>query len=425
MPRPPQESPYGKVFWRAYVANSMVMVAVALLFRYADFVAFLGGTELHLGWIVGVGMVGSLAMRFFLGVAIDHYGPRVVWLSSLVLFAVSCLAHLGILSYQGPAIYLLRVSSCCAIAGIFGASMTFVSGRAPTVRMAEMIGMLGTSGFVGMVLGTQLGDLLLGTESIERWQVDRMFVVAGLLGACALVFAGGATRGLWRRPEGKRPPLVWLLKRYHPGSVLLVGVAMGAGLGLPGSFLRTYAADLGISRIALFFTVYAPTAIVVRLGTRRLPERLGAGPMILAGLVVLAASQLLLVAVRSEWMLIVPGIGYGIAHAVLFPCTVAAGASAFPDRYRGLGTTLMLATFDLGLLIGAPAAGLIVHFAGAVGLPSYPTLYASMAVTFVLIAGFYGRTLRRDKQTSADLTDNGQPTTLPEESAVPETVPEG
>jgi MFS family permease len=413
------------VFWRAYVANTMVMVAVALLFRYADFVAFLGGSELHLGWIVGVGMVGSLAMRLFLGVAIDHYGPRLVWLSSLVLFAVSCLAHLGVISHQGPAIYLLRVCCCCAIAGIFGASMTFVSGRAPTVRMAEMIGMLGTSGFFGMVLGTQLGDLLLGTESIERWQVDRMFLVAGLLGACALIFAWWATRGPWSRPVGKRPPLVWLLKQYHPGSVLLVGVAMGAGIGLPGSFLRTYAADLGIPRIALFFTVYAPTAIVVRLCTRRLPERLGAGPMILAGLCVLAASQLLLAAVRSEWMFIVPGIGYGIAHAVLFPSTVAAGASTFPERYRGLGTTLMLATFDLGLLIGAPAAGLVVHFAGAIGLPSYPSLYVGMAATFLLIAGIYARAQRRDERTPADLCDSGEPTALTEEAAVLETFPEG
>jgi hypothetical protein len=48
----------------AYVANLTVSVAVALLFRYADLVSVLGGSEWHLGWIVGLGMVGSLAMRF-------------------------------------------------------------------------------------------------------------------------------------------------------------------------------------------------------------------------------------------------------------------------------------------------------------------------------------------------------------------------
>jgi MFS family permease len=146
--------------------------------------------------------------------------------------------------------------------------------------------------------------------------------------------------------------------------------------------------------------------------------------MIVVGLGVLAASQLLLVAVRSEWMFIIPGVAYGIAHAILFPSTVAAGASAFPERYRGLGTTLMLATFDLGLLIGAPAAGLTVHFAGAIGLPSYPSMYACMAATFVLIAGIYGRAQSRGKQ-SADLTDRADPAVLPQEPAVLETVSEG
>ena len=43
------------------------MTAWSLLYRYADFVRLLGGTEFHLGWIVGVGMVGSIFMRLALG----------------------------------------------------------------------------------------------------------------------------------------------------------------------------------------------------------------------------------------------------------------------------------------------------------------------------------------------------------------------
>ena len=89
----PGPSPYGTPFWRAYLSNMAVMVAIALLFRYADFVTVLGGTELHLGWIVGVGAVGSLLMRASLGTAIDHYGPRLVWDGSLIRFAASSFAH--------------------------------------------------------------------------------------------------------------------------------------------------------------------------------------------------------------------------------------------------------------------------------------------------------------------------------------------
>jgi MFS family permease len=381
----------------AYVANLLVMVAIALLYRYADFVTLLGGTEFHLGWIVGVGMVGSLLMRLLLGTGIDRYGPRRVWLCSLIVFAAVCFAHLSITRYDTPAIYVLRVLFCLALAGIFGSSMTFISGRVPLVRMAEMVGMLGTSGFVGMVLGTQLGDLLCGTQSLQRWQIDRMFLVAGALGTCAVVFAGLATRGLPRPQARRHPPIARLLRRYQPGTVLLVGVALGAGLGLPATFLRTYAAELGIARIGLFFAVYAPTAIATRVLTRRLPERVGLAPMILLGLGLLAVTQLLFLPVRSEWMFLVPGIGYGIAHAILFPAMVAAGTRFFPEQYRGLGMMLTLSAYDLGQLTGAPTAGAILHYSVRLGLPSYPTLFVSMAAALALVATVYALSCRPAK----------------------------
>ena len=80
------ESIYDRRFWLCYLSNSMLMVAFSLLFRYADFVSLAGGSERDLGAIVGVGMVGALAMRVSLGIGIDRYGPRPIWLGSLLLF---------------------------------------------------------------------------------------------------------------------------------------------------------------------------------------------------------------------------------------------------------------------------------------------------------------------------------------------------
>jgi hypothetical protein len=54
---------YGRSFWLCFVANTMLTVAVSLLYRYADFVTYLGGGEFELGLIVGVGTVGGLLMR--------------------------------------------------------------------------------------------------------------------------------------------------------------------------------------------------------------------------------------------------------------------------------------------------------------------------------------------------------------------------
>ncbi len=402
-----RHSAYGSPFWLAYAANLLVMVAVSLLFRYADFVTLLGGNELQLGWIVGVGMVGSLAVRAALGAGIDHYGARTVWVGSLMLFAATCFAHLAITSCHGPAIYLVRIGWCCSLAGIFGALMTFISGRASGSRMAEMVGMVGTAGFLGQMMGTQLGDLLLGTDTIGPLQIQRMFLVAGGLGCCSAVFAWAATRGQARPTPHPhpRPPLLQLLRQYHPGPVFVVGVAMGIGLGMPGTFLRTYTEELNIRLIGTFFTVYAVAAIVTRVLTRRLPERIGTTPMILCGLGLLAISQFLLMLVRSELWLVVPGIGYGIAHAVLFPSVVAAGSRSFPERHRGLGTTVILATWDLGMLVGAPMIGGIHYGSTLLGLPPYPMVFVSLATLLTAAAVFFVWTERRKRLSQWPMAD--------------------
>ena len=85
---------FGRPFWLTYGANFLLMVAVSLLYRYGDFVNYLGGNEVNLGWIIAVGMIGSLAMRLGQGVGIDAYGPRKIWLVSSVMFILACIAHL-------------------------------------------------------------------------------------------------------------------------------------------------------------------------------------------------------------------------------------------------------------------------------------------------------------------------------------------
>jgi MFS family permease len=382
--------PYGTSFWFAYLACITVSTGIALLYRYADFVTVLGGTELHLGWIVGLGMTGSLLTRLAVGTAIDRQGPRRIWLLSCVVFAASSLAHLGVQHYDGPTIYILRVVWCCSVAGIFGASTTFVALGAPLLRVAELVGMLGTSGFLGMVLGTNLGDLLYaGTHIPTRTLTNRMFLVAALLAMVSMVFVWLATRNEVR-PVRRRHVSTWgVLRRYHPGAVLVVGIASGIGLGIPQTFLRTYAAELGLARIGLFFGVYAPAAVITRIVTRRWTARYGLERIILGGTAGLVGSVLLFLTVRHTWQLVIPGLGYGIAHALLYPATVAAGSRTFPQRHRGLATTLILATWDAGLLLGSPVAGVVLHFSERVGLPAYPTMFVCMALLMSVMASVY------------------------------------
>jgi MFS family permease len=379
----------------------LVTVACAILFRYADFVTVLGGTELQLGWIVGAGMVGSVLARLSLGTAIDQRGPRLIWLGSLVVFAATCFAHVGVTRCDGLEVYFLRFMYCTSIAGVFGAATTFISGRVSIARMAELLGILGTSGFLGMMIGTQIGDMLAGTEPIQRWFVDRMFIAAGLLGVAAMPFAWLSMRKASVPAPHPRVNALAILRAHQPGFVLVIGVAAGAALSLPQTFLRTYAADLHILKIGVFFTVVASTAVATRVLNRRLPDRFGLATMIFVGLGLLALAQVLYLVVRCEWQLVFPGLPYGIGQAILYPMVAAVGTATFPTRYRGLGITLVLASFDVGQLIAAPLAGGILHGCELIGLAGYPTLFIATAAMLVAVGVGYWWTLQRRASAAA------------------------
>jgi MFS family permease len=388
----PQPAVYGTTFWLCYLSNGALTAAAALLYRYADFVSLFGGGEFELGWIVGVGMTGSLAMRWWLGAGIDRLGPRRVWLASQALFAAVVAAHVLVTTIHGPAVYALRILYCVAVAGVFGSSITFISRTVPAWRMAEVLGTLGTSGFIGMAVGPVLGDLIAGgiesaTLAEQSAAMRQMFLLSAGLGVVALAAAAWATRHAVKPVRRRRPHTLWLVRRYHPGALLAVGFAMGILITLPSTFLRPYLAELGIREMKLFFLVYAPTAFFARLATRRMSAEFGVRPLILAGLGLAIASVFAYLAVDRYAMLALPAVFAGFSHALLFPTLMAGGAMAFPDRHRGLATTLMLASMDVGTLIGSPLVGGTVTLAAAGGVPAYPAAFG--VVVAVLLAAIF------------------------------------
>jgi MFS family permease len=380
---------YGAPFWLTYAANTSVMVAVSLLYRYSDFITFLDGTSADLGWIIGLAMVGALTIRLLQGTGVDRVGPRLIWTVSLLGLILSCLGHLFVTQVDTPMIYLLRLSFNASVAGIFGAAITYISRRAAVDRIAEVIGILGTSGFVGQVSGAALGDLLLGAGPHSRRDLDHMFLAAAGLGLAALGFMLLATRREVRPVARQRPPTWAIVRRYHPGPLLAVGVAVGFGLGLHANFIRPFAKSLGIDGIATFFAVYSVTAFITRITTRRISQRLGIRRVALAGLASMVLSILLELVVSTQWHLIAPAMLLGVAHALLFPSLIAGGSTSFPMRYRGVATALMLASVDLGNLVGGPIVGELLDSAAAAGLPAFPSMFLSVALIISVIAIYY------------------------------------
>ncbi len=388
---------YGFEFWTCYAANLLFIISTTILYRYSDFVFHHGGTEFQLGLIIGVGMLGALLFRGFQGAAIDRYGARAVWLLSLALYATSLLLHLMVNDVNTVTAFLIRGMTAAGLAGTFCATITYVSVRAPAQRMPELIGVMSSSGFFGIALGPLLADMIVSGKEISHAQIDNMFLWAAGLAFAALIVAAITTNNNRTRVTRRRVPVVRVIRKYQHGLTLFVALVMGIGLSLPCVLLRPYTQMLEIERIGLFFAAYAVTAFVIRIATRRMPERVGVRAMTFSALALMAVSMLLYLVVFNAWLLLVPAIAAGAAHGLCFPAIVGAGSAAFPRQFRGLGTTVMLAMFDIGWLVGPPLLTGILKISPFYSLPPYPTMFVTCALFFAISAIVYG-ILSREKQ---------------------------
>lgn len=383
--KPREDSVYDSTFWLSYAANALTTLANGLLFRYSDYVNELGGDEKQLGLIVGVGMIGSIAIRVAQGEAIDRYGAGRIWRVSIMVYSVSLLLHLLVTTAYSPAAFLARVLMQSGLAGFFGSSITFVSLRVPPQKMAEVVGALGTSGFLGLMLGPLLGDWLGRAEAESSQQVRTMFLTAAVLASASTVMTFLAVRGTERPVHHPRPSLIGVIHQHRPVMIWLSACVMGAGFAIPATFLRPFAVEYNLSGIGVFFFVYALTGFGARIASRSVFERFGNRPWIVAGLILLTVSYLCYVPVTKTWQLVFPAVVAGCAHALLFPSIMSAGTAAFPRQYLGVATSLTLAMFDVGTLVAAPMIGVFLSVVRPHTRFAYTWMFAGVAIIFGLV----------------------------------------
>jgi MFS family permease len=374
---------YTRPFFIAFAANIALVTGNVMSFRFAEFVKFLGGTEEITGRIVAFGLVLSLVIRLFAGQAMDRWGIRRIWIISAFSFLTGTVWIALSPDLSWP-IYIARGVFVVGLATMFACSVAQIQTMAPPHRRTELIGTFGASGFLGMIIGAQLVDLIFKylPDGRERYLVTFSWIV--VMGLVNLSLALWLTHGEAPITGRRTPALGRLLKRYFPTSILLVTLTMGLGFAVTTVFLTRYATSIGLTGTRTFFTAYAVSAFMMRFVTRRWSHTMGRYRMIWWGMLGHVVGQCSLMFIASDWHLIIPAVCCGFGHALLFPCIVSLGADPFPAELKATGTTIVLATVDLGTVLTAPLLGYIIDHGGF-----FPMLLLTTTATLVA-ALWYG-----------------------------------
>jgi MFS family permease len=333
---------------------------------------------------------------------LDRIGVAKAWRFNAAVFFLISLCVLGV-HRLGPAIYAVRILISISVAGIFACSLSHIQTLAPPSRRIEMIATLGSSGFLGMILGTQAVDLIFQLLKGREALFPVMFGVVAILGLIHLVLVARLTDGHVHITPEHTPP-AWVLLRLHwPGLVIAAALVMGASFSVMHVFLTRFASERHLGGIRVFFTVYASTAFVMRLASRNWHRVTGPHWMVVFGLLGHAVCQILLVSVQREWQFVLPAVCGGFGHALLYPCIVSLSSGVFPPQYRGTGVTMTLMFVDLGTALSSPAFGIIIDRFGFTAM-----LRTAAAITATTAIVYAAVTRGRREPAETDIASSGQ-----------------
>jgi len=157
-------------------------------------------------------------------------------------------------------------------------------------------------------------------------------------------------------------------------------VGYGAFLG----FFPTYGKGIGLNdaQIALVMGAQLGTTMLAKPLSGRLSDRLGRKPMILAGLLLCAATLPLIPTLTSLWLLFPVSALFGLGVAIVTPSTTALVADLVKAGRMGSAMGVFGTIWDSGEAAGPILAGVLI--ASLSYPPAFGLIAAFMAATALL-----------------------------------------
>ena len=365
-------------FLEAMLMNFLFFMSMNLFLLLPIHVQQMGGDEAHVGLVQGAYSLAGILFQPLVGLWVNRLGRGFFMRLGALLLALSAVGFL--LSHSIPLHAVLRALQGLAFSAFFVASYIHIVDLVPIDRRGWALGIFGLSGLTSTALAPLLGEAVIRQAGF-RW----CFVLAALLAAGAFTIIL-RTRGI-RPPEpGGGPGLEELregleeLYRVH----MVLGFFFGLGTGTLFTFVPTFAEQLGVTGLGLFYTAYSVSAVAVRVFGGDLIDTRGRRAVIVPCMIIFAAAVCIFallagavgpgVRVPVLPFIFLAGLLGGAAHGFLYPALSALLVDVTPEARRATTVGIFSAVCLLGNAVGAVVFGYLAHGAG------YSFMWIALAV---------------------------------------------
>lgn len=344
----------------------------------------LGAAPELIGLIVAASTITGVVFKLPAGALSDLLGRKRVMLLGCLFFAGPPFLYPFV---QSPGTLLaLRFLHGFATAIFAPVASAFVADLSERGR-GEKLGWFAAAGDLGRTLGPLLGGLLLFYTA----SYPITYLAVGVLGVLPLLIVlrlpdDGASRAT-ESTLGERSRAFWSgIREVCSSRAVIIAstleAAMYVGYGAFLGFFPPYAREIGLNdaQIALVMGVQLATTMLAKPLSGRLSDRFGRKPMILAGLLLCAATLPAIPTLTSLLLLCPVSALLGLGVAIVTPSTTALVADLVKAGRMGSAMGVFGTIWDSGEAAGPILAGFLIASL------SYPPAFGLIAAFMALMA---------------------------------------
>lgn len=319
----------------------------------------LGGSNVMAGLFWGSFTTASTGVRPVAGRLLDLFSRRTVFLVGLPIMILSVLSYRWTSSMT--VLLVLGFTQGLGFGSTNTAAGTIAADLIPKPRLGEGMGFFALAATTAMALGPVTGLFI-----ITRLSFSTLFYVSAATSCCAFVLGYLIRYRSFHRqdPDRMRDPVSNEPRRMSVFELRAVGPSLvmfftNTVFGAVVTFIALYALEEGITNIGPFFTVYAAALALTRPLSGIVSDRLGTDVVVVPGLVLVAASMVVLSYANTLSIFLGAGIIFGLGFGAILPSMQALAVGKVPPNRRGAATGTFFMGFDLGIGAGAVLWGLV------------------------------------------------------------------
>lgn len=383
----------GKIKVKLWTNQYVIIIALSLV-MFASFYMITAGFPIFVstisdnptiaGIMTTTLMTASLITRFFASVIIQKINMKLLLVISMVYF----IGTIGLTFVSDAIWFLILIRALQGIGFCMLTTLVFTmsSNIVPKSRLGEGIVFFAMSTSVGTTIGPLIAISYLSNYSFQ----SMLMLTLGLMAfsfVCSLFTKNNPVNKEESKSKPEETKNEPFYKYMFDKRVLLPCIIVSLNyMTIAGTvnFVGAFGKEINVGgSISQFFIAQGIAMIVVRAFSGKIFDRFGHRILIIPAAISGAAGLFLLGFSTSMWMVLVSGVLFGIAFAIIHPISQAWALTLVPPEKKATANSMLLIFIDSGMAIGSVALGILASYVG------YGMTFMFSATIMVIILVLY------------------------------------